>query len=72
MPRKARIVVEKVPCHVTQRGNNRQNIFFVADDYKAYLGQVVGQRQFYQQVGEISWPSFAPAACWPTEKTEEK
>jgi len=37
MPRVARIVVPDVPHHVTQRGNNRQDTFFVDDDYETYL-----------------------------------
>lgn len=37
MPRVARIVVPGQPHHVTQRGNNRQDIFFVDDDRRAYL-----------------------------------
>jgi putative transposase len=38
MPRAARIVVAGCPHHVTQRGNNRQDIFFVDDDRRYYLG----------------------------------
>ena len=37
MPRIARVVIPGVPHHVTQRGNNRQDVFFVADDYRVYL-----------------------------------
>ncbi|HIJ65912.1 MAG TPA: transposase [Candidatus Hydrogenedentes bacterium] len=37
MPRVARIVVPGVPHHVTQRGNNQQDIFFVDGDRLAYL-----------------------------------
>jgi len=37
MPRIARIVVPDVPHHVTHRGNNRQPVFFVHDDRRAYL-----------------------------------
>ena len=37
MPRIARIVVPGVPHHVTQRGNNRQDVFFVDDDRLVYL-----------------------------------
>ena len=37
MPRTARIVVPGVPYHVTQRGNNRQDVFFVDDDRRVYL-----------------------------------
>jgi putative transposase len=37
MPRIARIVATHAPYHVTQRGNNRQDIFFTNDDRKRYL-----------------------------------
>jgi putative transposase len=37
MPRVARIVVPGLPHHVVQRGNNRQDVFFVDDDRRAYL-----------------------------------
>src|SRR5580658_9625112 len=37
MPRTARIVLPAVPHHTTQRGNNRQDVFFVDDDRLAYL-----------------------------------
>lgn len=38
MPRIARIVVPDGPHHVTQRGNNCQDVFFTDDDRRAYLG----------------------------------
>ena len=37
MPRTARIVIPDIPHHITQRGNNRQDVFFVDDDHKVYL-----------------------------------
>jgi putative transposase len=37
MPRRARILFPDVPHHVTQRGNNRQEVFFGAGDESAYL-----------------------------------
>jgi putative transposase len=37
MARQARIVIPGVPHHITQRGNNRQDVFFVPDDYRMYL-----------------------------------
>ena len=37
MPRLARTVVLDFPHHITQRGNNRQDVFFVDDDRKVYL-----------------------------------
>lgn len=36
MARLARIVVPGIAHHVTQRGNRRQEVFFLADDYAAY------------------------------------
>jgi len=37
MPRVARIVIPDLPHHVTHRGNNRQGVFFMDDDYRVYL-----------------------------------
>ena len=37
MPRVARIVIPGCPHHITQRGNNRQDVFFVDDDRERYL-----------------------------------
>ena len=45
MPRLARIVVPGMPHHVTQRGNNQQDVFFVDEDRKVYL-------KFLREYGE--------------------
>ena len=37
MPRVARVVFPGVPHHVTQRGNRREQVFFVNSDHFAYL-----------------------------------
>ncbi len=37
MPRKLRVVLPNLPHHVTQRGNNRQDIFHSPRDRKIYL-----------------------------------
>jgi len=37
MPRKPRMYVPDVPCHVIQRGNNREPCFFAEQDYQFYL-----------------------------------
>jgi putative transposase len=37
MPRIARIVVPHLPHHITQRGNNRQVVFFSDEDRQTYL-----------------------------------
>lgn len=42
MPRIARVVVPGLAHHVTQRGNNRQDVFFTDDDRRLYL-DVLGQ-----------------------------
>jgi len=47
MPRVARIVIPDCPHHVTQRGNNRQDVFFVPDDYHTYLAILREQSQRY-------------------------
>jgi len=47
MPRIARAVVPECPHHITQRGNNRQGVFFVADDYRLYLDILREQSRRY-------------------------
>ena len=37
MPRKTRFYIPKIPVHVVQRGNNRQEVFFQDEDYAIYL-----------------------------------
>lgn len=37
MPRKPRIYLPGMPCHVIQRGNNRNVCFFAEQDYRFYL-----------------------------------
>jgi putative transposase len=37
MPRNARIVIPDIAHHITQRGNNRQDVFFVDDDRQKFL-----------------------------------
>ena len=43
MPRVARIVIPGCPHHITQRGNNRQDVFFVNDDRRMYLETLKAQ-----------------------------
>jgi len=38
MARIARVVGPGIPHHITQRGNRRQETFFCAEDYQAYIG----------------------------------
>ena len=37
MPRKPRMYMAGMPCHVVQRGNNRDATFYSDDDYQFYL-----------------------------------
>ena len=48
MPRLARVVAPGVPHHVTQRGNNRQDVFFVDDDRSAYLDMLAEQAERFE------------------------
>lgn len=45
MPRFARVVIPGCSHHITQRGNNRQAVFFVDDDYRVYLRLLAEQAQ---------------------------
>jgi putative transposase len=45
MPRVARIVIPGVPHRITQRGNNRQDVFFVDDDRRVYLELLAAQAE---------------------------
>ncbi len=47
MPRKPRFYLPKVPVHVVQRGNNRQNIFFNEPDYTEYLSWLKKASELY-------------------------
>ena len=37
MPRKPRMYLPEIPCHVIQRGNNREACFFAEQDYQFFL-----------------------------------
>ena len=37
MQRKPRMYLPGVPCHIVQRGNNREACFFSKQDYRFYL-----------------------------------
>ncbi len=47
MPRVSRIAIPGVPHHITQRGDNRQDVFFVDDDRRAYLSLLKTQAERY-------------------------
>ncbi len=48
MPRKPRMFQPGIPCHVIQRGNNRQVCFFTEQDYLFYLSCLADSCQKYQ------------------------
>jgi putative transposase len=48
MPRVARIVVPGVPHHITQRGNNREDVFFGDDDRRVYLELLAAQAERFE------------------------
>ena len=47
MARIARVVAVGLPHHVTQRGNNRERVFFSDDDRRFYLWTLLKYRQQY-------------------------
>jgi putative transposase len=47
MPRFARVVIPECPHHVTQRGNERRDIFFSPTDREVYLGLLKHYAQLY-------------------------
>ena len=47
MARQARCVIPGVAHHVTQRGNKRQDVFFVEADYRVYLSYLKESAQRY-------------------------
>lgn len=47
MPRKQRMYLPGVPCHVVQRGNDRCACFYSDDDYRVYLLCLDDARQRY-------------------------
>lgn len=48
MPRLARTVCARVPHHITQRGNRREDVFFSDDDRLAYLGWLKDYAEKYE------------------------
>lgn len=47
MPRKPRMYLPNIPCHVIQRGNNREASFFADQDYQFYLECLFDATQRY-------------------------
>ena len=47
MPRSARIIIPDCAHHVTQRGNNRQDVFFVDEDREVYLKYLLDASKRY-------------------------
>ena len=68
MPRAARIVVPEVSHHVTQRGNNRGDVFFVDDDRRIYLGLLRrgAQRYGLRVEGYCLMTNHVHLVCVPT------
>jgi putative transposase len=52
MPRNARVVAPGIPYHVTQRGTNREQVFFAIGDRKLYLQLI---RENLREAGVGSW-----------------
>ena len=47
MVRIARVAIPDVPYHITQRGNNRMDVFFTDDDRRVYLNLLKTESEKY-------------------------
>lgn len=54
MPRTARLVLPELPHHVTQRGNNRQDVFFTDDDRELSL-RLLAEQAHLHRVRLVAW-----------------
>lgn len=71
MPRLPRFVLPGYPHHVTQRGNDRQRVFFDEQDYNLYRRMLFSHAAKHQ-VAILAYclmPNHIHAVCVPTEKT---
>ena len=70
MPRAARIVLPGVSHHVTQRGNNRGDVFFVDDDRRVYLGLLRSGAERYglRVEGYCLMTNHVHLVCVPTSE----
>ncbi len=71
MSRIGRIIIPEVPYHVTQRGNNRQKIFFETKDYQIYLSflKKYASRYKLQIYCYCIMPNHIHLIAYPTEET---
>jgi len=53
MPRSSRIVIAGCAHHVTQRGNNRQDVFFVDDDRRVFLALLAEVAERFGNIGDV-------------------
>ncbi len=70
MPRRARVVVPGVAHHITQRGNNRAQVFFAAGDYCAYLESLVKHSRLHGLglLGYCLMPNHVHLIAAPTDE----
>ena len=71
MPRIARVVAVAVPHHVTQRGNNRQQVFFTDSQRCLYLALLRqhAQRNHLEILGYCLMPNHVHAIVAPLVQT---
>jgi putative transposase len=70
MPRSARIVIPGLPHHVTQRGNNKQDIFLNSKDYLNYLKllRLYSIENNLAILGYCLMPNHVHLICVPEQK----
>jgi len=66
MPRLARAVAVGFAHHITQRGNNRQDVFFLDDDRVVYLELLKEQADKYALCHSGQSPIFQVSQLMPS------
>ena len=70
MARIARVVAPKYPHHIIQRGNRRQKVFFLQEDYELYLRllKFYSQKFYLKVVSYCLMPNHVHLIAIPQEK----
>jgi putative transposase len=69
MPREARLVQAGVPVHITQRGNNKQQVFHDSSDFATFMSNLIKSTSKYGVVihGLCLMDNHYHIACTPIE-----
>jgi len=69
MARLARTIIPGVEHHVTQRGNNRQDVLFAADDRRSYL-ELLAEKCEMHGLAVVAYCLRTTCTWWRCRKTK--